>query len=157
MNERDDEAPFPREPWRRLLEGSADGPPETTDARIRAAARRSLAPHGRRWWLPASLAASLVLAVMIVQSEFDAFRRAPIDESEGSGGAAADAQLMDREAKTEARAAGAMPDAGAGRAARPHESDESEEYGDAEPEAGSDDTGTGPRVGGPEQDLKAAS
>ena len=42
MNEKDSEAPFPREPWKRLLESSGEDPPETTDARIRAAARRDL-------------------------------------------------------------------------------------------------------------------
>ena len=65
MERREDETPFPREPWQKLLADAADGPPETTDARIRAAARRDLAPRGLRWWLPASLAASFVLAVMI--------------------------------------------------------------------------------------------
>ena len=59
-----------REPWRRLLQRGADAPPETTDARIRAAARRPLAKHPARWWLPASLAASFVLAFMLVQSQF---------------------------------------------------------------------------------------
>ena len=60
---------------------SGEGPPETTDARIRAAARRDLAPRGRRWWLPASLAASFVLAVLVVRSEFGTIRRPLVDES----------------------------------------------------------------------------
>jgi hypothetical protein len=41
-----------------------------TDARIRAAARRALAPRPSRWWLPASLAASVLLAVMLVQWQY---------------------------------------------------------------------------------------
>jgi hypothetical protein len=59
-----------REPWRSLLAGSAEEPSALTDARIRAAARRKLQPRMQRWWLPASLAASLLLAVLIVQSQF---------------------------------------------------------------------------------------
>ncbi len=38
-----------------------------TDRRILAQARRAIVPATARWWLPASLAASLLLAVLIVQ------------------------------------------------------------------------------------------
>ena len=88
MDEKDDTTPFPREPWQTLLEDASDGPPDTTDARIRAAARRDLAPRGRRWWLPASLAASFVLAVFVVQSQFGTLRVPVARESDhGAGGA----------------------------------------------------------------------
>jgi hypothetical protein len=157
MNERDDEAPFPREPWRRLLEDSTDGPPETTDARIRAAARRDLAPRGHRWWLPASLAASFVLAVMIVHSEFGAIRRAPVTQSDRAGGPAMDARIIDRNEGPESRELGKSPAAPA-RADRPAPAQaEAEEYGYQDRETGSDEAGVGPRIGGPEHDLKAAS
>lgn len=66
----EDDAPIAREPWQRLLRERYDAPPEVTDARIRAAARRALAPRPSRWWLPASLAASVLLAVMLVQWQY---------------------------------------------------------------------------------------
>jgi hypothetical protein len=62
--------PVDRDAWRRLLEKGGEAPPALTDARIRAAARRALAPRAKRWWLPASLAASLLLAVLLVQWQF---------------------------------------------------------------------------------------
>jgi hypothetical protein len=62
--------PVDRDAWRRLLENGSDMPPALTDARIRAAARRALAPRAKRWWLPASLAASLLLAVFVVQWQY---------------------------------------------------------------------------------------
>ncbi|MGH8250393.1 MAG: tetratricopeptide repeat protein [Steroidobacteraceae bacterium] len=68
MEEKDD-LPIARDPWRKLLLRGADAPPETTDARIRAAARRPLVKRPARWWLPASLAASFLLAFMLVQSQ----------------------------------------------------------------------------------------
>jgi hypothetical protein len=67
--EQDTDKPFSREPWQRLLQDGAAAPPETTDARIRKAARRALAPRASRWWLPASLAASVLLAVVIVDRQ----------------------------------------------------------------------------------------
>lgn len=67
MNE---DEPIARESWQRLLRAGDDGPPELTGARIRAEARRALAPRAARWWLPASLAASFVLAVLLVQWQF---------------------------------------------------------------------------------------
>jgi hypothetical protein len=136
MERHDDEAPFPREPWQRLLGESGDRPPETTDARIRTAARRALAPRSRRWLLPASLAASLVLAVMIVYPEFGAIRRPVLTESAASG---------ESPAATPPRAAPARKSAGP------------EEYGDLDAETSAEDAGIGPRVGGPEHELRAAS
>lgn len=64
-----EDKPVDREAWRRLLDGEDDGPPELTDARIRAKARQAIAPRAGRWWLPASLAASLLLAVVLVQRQ----------------------------------------------------------------------------------------
>lgn len=68
--ETDNDKPIAREPWQRLLRERYDAPSEVTDARIRAAARRALAPRAARWWLPASLAASFLLAVMLVQWQY---------------------------------------------------------------------------------------
>lgn len=65
-----DDEPIAREPWQRLLRAGDDGPSELTDARIRAAAHRALTPRPARWWLSASLAASFVLAVLLVQWQF---------------------------------------------------------------------------------------
>jgi hypothetical protein len=158
MERPDEQAPFPREPWQRLLEDSADGPPETTDARIRANARRDLAPRGRRWWLPASLAASFVLAVMIVQSEFGTIRRAPMTESDRIGGEAMEARIIDRREGPEAREAGESPAAAPARSKSPARQEAAkEDYGYLDEETGSDEAGIGPRVGGPEHELRAAS
>ena len=68
--EPDQDAPIAREPWQRLLRERYDAPPEVTDARIRQAARRALTPRPSRWWLPASLAASVLLAVMLAQWQY---------------------------------------------------------------------------------------
>ncbi len=68
--EPEQDPPIARAPWQRLLRERYDAPPETTDARIRQAARRALAPRPSRWWLPASLAASVLLAVMLVQWQY---------------------------------------------------------------------------------------
>lgn len=62
--------PIERGPWQRLLQAGDTGPPELTDARIRAEARRALTPRTTHWWLPASLAASFLLAVLLVQWQF---------------------------------------------------------------------------------------
>ena len=157
MERRDDEAPFPREPWQRLLGESPDGPPETTDARIRAAARRDLAPRGPRWWLPASLAASFVLAVMIVRSEFGTLQRPLRVESDVAGDSAIDARLIERGAGPEARESGRSPSAAAQRAQRARPQAVPEDYGYDGAETGTEDAGVGPRVGGPEHELRAAS
>jgi hypothetical protein len=66
MDPRNDE-PFDRTPWRRLLGSDSGAPTQGVDRRILAEARRALMPRVARWWLPASLAASLLLAVLIVQ------------------------------------------------------------------------------------------
>jgi hypothetical protein len=73
--EPDPDKPIAREPWQRLLRERYDAPPEVTDARIRQSARRALAPRPSRWWLPASLAASVLLAVMLVQWQYGDDRR----------------------------------------------------------------------------------
>jgi hypothetical protein len=73
MMQDDDNLPD-RDAWRRVLQRGAGEPPRTTDERIRAEARRALAPHTGRWWLPASLAASLLLAVLVVQWQYEDIR-----------------------------------------------------------------------------------
>ncbi|MGH8243190.1 MAG: hypothetical protein ACRETY_07545, partial [Steroidobacteraceae bacterium] len=157
MEQRDEQAPFPRQPWKRLLEDPADGPPETTDARIRAAARRDLTPRGRRWWLPASLAASFVLAVFIVQSQFGTLRVPVRAESEGGAGGAMDARIVEREEAQENRQPGESPSASAARKAPAREAPQVEEYGYHDSELAADSAGAGPRIGGPERELQAAT
>lgn len=61
------EEPFNREPWHQLLGTDSGAPTQAMDRRILAEARRALVPRVGRWWLPASLAASVLLAVLIVQ------------------------------------------------------------------------------------------
>jgi len=79
----DDDKPVDREAWQRVLKRGAGEPPRSTDERIRAEARRAVAPHTGRWWLPASLAASLLLAVLIVQWQYEeAGRPAAVTESD---------------------------------------------------------------------------
>jgi len=157
MNEKDSDAPFPREPWKRLLESSDEGPPETTDARIRAAARRDLVPRGRRWWLPASLAASFVLAVLVVHSEFGTIRRPLVDESDRGEGAAIHGTIVDREKAQEPKAPGQSPTArprtDLPRAAAP----EDDEFGAEDSEFAEDAGGMASHVGGPEREARAAS
>lgn len=157
MNERADEANVPREPWQRLLEDSADGPPETTDARIRAAARRDLTPRGPRWWIPASLAASFVLAVLVVRSEIGSGGRIPILVTERGGDEAMDARIIDRNEGEQAREPGQSPAAASAKPSKQTESAESDAYGYTDSELGQEAAGTGPLVGGPERDLKSAS
>jgi len=156
MDEKDDTTPFPREPWQRLLEDASDGPPDTTDARIRAAARRDLAPRGRRWWLPASLAASFVLAVFVVQSQFGTLRVPVTRESDHGAGGAITARIIDREEAKEARPSGQAPSAAGKREARARDEAEADAYGYPDAELAADSAGTGPMVGGPEHELKAA-
>src|SRR5262245_34424848 len=157
MNERDDEAPFPREPWQRLHEDASDGPPETTDARIRAAARRDLAPRGRRWWLPAALAASFVLAVVIVRSELGSGGRSHFLPSADTGSDAMQGRIVDRNEGEQAREPGDSPLAAEASPEKPREQAESDVYGYADSGPGQEDAGTGPRVGGPERDRRSAS
>ncbi len=63
--------PFDRAPWRRLLGAGSDRPPAETDRRILEQARRGPAPRTARWWLPASLAASILLAVLIAHRQLE--------------------------------------------------------------------------------------
>jgi hypothetical protein len=157
MQRPDDDTPFPREPWQRLLGTSTDGPPETTDARIRAAARRGLSARGRRWWLPASLAASFVLAVVIVNSEFGSLRRPAMTESDATSGAAVDARPIERGPGLESRESD-MPEAAPQQRAAPARAPATpEESGDLDEQTGRQDAGAEPRVGGPEVELRAAS
>jgi hypothetical protein len=88
----DEDKPVDRDAWRRLLEVGEDAPPALTDARIRAAARRALAPRARRWWLPASLAASLLLAVLVVQWQYGEHGATVISESDYSAPTAEESQ-----------------------------------------------------------------
>lgn len=65
--------PIDREAWRRLLATDADAgaPSELTDRRILTEARRARTPRMTRWYLPASLAASLLLAVVLVRWQLE--------------------------------------------------------------------------------------
>lgn len=94
----EDDKPIAREPWQRLLRERYDAPPEVTDARIRAAARRALAPRPSRWWLPASLAASVLLAVMLVQWQYDDRAPAYVTESDVAAPMSAAPAAMDADA-----------------------------------------------------------
>ncbi len=156
MDEKDDTTPFPREPWQRLLDDAPDGPPETTDARIRAAARRDLAPRGHRWWLPASLAASFVLAVFVVQSQFGTLR-VPVADRYGGAGGTIEARIIDREEADAARPSGSSEQAQPSRSAAPARSEqEPDVYGYEDSEQAGDSAGTGPMIGGPERELQEA-
>jgi hypothetical protein len=157
MNERDDEAPFPREPWQRLLEDSSNAPPETTDARIQAKARRDLAPRGHRWWLPAALAASFVLAVVIVRSEFGSGGRVHYVSSTETGDDAMQGRVIEQNEGEQAREPGRSPTATEPSKEKPREEAESDVYGYADSGLGQEDAGAGPRVGGPERERRAAS
>ena len=157
MDEKDDTTLFPREPWQKLLAEDDDGPPETTDARIRAAARRDLAPRGRRWWLPASLAASFVLAVFVVQSQFGTLRVPVMSESDRGDGGAIHARLIERENADAARPPGQAPAAAGTRHAKSDRPAESDDYGYPDAEIAADSAGSGPRIGGPEREVQAAN
>ena len=80
MDPKDNE-PFARTPWRRLLGAGPGEPSREMDRRILAESRRALTPRVNRWWLPASLAASVLLAVLLVQRQF-AIVPAPVSESD---------------------------------------------------------------------------
>lgn len=156
MDEKDDTTPFPREPWQRLLDDAEGEPPETTDARIRAAARRDLAPRFHRWWLPASLAASFVLAVFVVQSQFGSLRVPMRAESHGGDGGAITARIIDREEAEAARPSGRSAAAASRRAAPARSEPETGEFGYEDSELAADSAGAGPMIGGPERELKEA-
>ena len=90
--ERKDQEPFDREAWRRLLGADGGAPTKEIDLRILGEARRALAPRIGRWWLPASLAASLLLAVLIVQWQLaDVGTPAPVTESDVAAAPKSDA------------------------------------------------------------------
>jgi hypothetical protein len=156
MDKKDDTTPFPREPWQRLLDDAEGEPPETTDARIRAAARRDLAPRFHRWWLPASLAASFVLAVFVVQSQFGSLRVPMRTESHGGDGGAITARIIDREEAEAARPSGRSASAASRRAAPARSEPETDEFGYEDSELAGDSAGAGPMIGGPERELKEA-
>jgi hypothetical protein len=156
MDEKDDTTPFPREPWQRLLDDAEGGPPETTDGRIRAAARRDLAPRFHRWWLPASLAASFVLAVFVVQSQFGSLRVPMRTESHGGDGGAITARIIDHEEAEAARPSGRSASATSGRATPARSEPETDDFGYEDSELAADSAGAGPMVGGPERELKEA-
>jgi hypothetical protein len=157
MDENDDMTPFPREPWQRLLAEDSSAPSETTDARIRAAARRDLAPRGRRWWLPASLAASFVLAVFVVQSQLGTVRVPIVTDADHGAGGAITARIIDREEAEAARPPGQAPAAAGTRRAKAEDPALTDEYGYQDSEIAADSAGSGPRVGGPERELQAAN
>lgn len=82
MDPENDE-PFDRSQWRRLLGADAGGPARDLDRRILAEARRALTPRVARWWLPASLATTVLLAVLIVQWQLaDSVAPAHVTESD---------------------------------------------------------------------------
>lgn len=96
-----EDKPVDREAWRHLLAGDGEGPPELTDARIRARARRAITPRVGRWWLPASLAASLLLAVVLVQRQYErSSSSAVVSESQYAVAPAADQAAPPREEAT---------------------------------------------------------
>lgn len=81
MSERED-IDIDREAWRRRL-GDAGAPAARVDKLIRAQARRAAAPRTSRWTLPVSLAAAVVLAVVLAQWQVEDERMHPlVDESQ---------------------------------------------------------------------------
>jgi hypothetical protein len=149
--------PVSREAWQRLLRDREDAPSEATDARIRKAARRVLAPRAARWWLPASLAASVLLAVVIVQLQLgrdeapalmteDDLARPAVPAQEGARAVHAPRDVAPAAAprRTDAPAEEALSDE-ARFAPEPDDAGLSE----VTPTARS-------RIGGPEEDLRAA-
>ena len=112
-----------------------------------------------RWWLPASLAASLLLAVLVVHSEFGTIRRPLVDESDRGEGAAIHGTIVDREKAQEPKAPGQSPKASARvqmdlpRAAET----EDDEFGAEDSEFAADAGGMASHVGGPEREARAAS
>ena len=148
--EKEKEPPFPRQPWQRLLQDRADAPPETTDARIRAAARRRVQPSAARWWLPASLAASFLLAVLIVQSQYGKDEKSAVVSESDVDVPATSLPAQDNDSAGIANERAASPATSARKEATSPES-----LDETAPEAYVPEPPA--RVGGPEQELKAAS
>ncbi len=160
--EKDQESPFPREPWQRLLQDRADAPPETTDARIRAAARKTLPPRAARWWLPASLAASFLLAVLIVQSQFGNEKKPAVVTEKDLALPAAPAPSTPANSPDLARERAADSAAAVRKESTPSELHYEVAPEEIAPELEADPdeervATSGARVSGPEQDLKDAS
>jgi len=159
MEEKDIKAPFPREPWKRLLEDSADAPPETTDARIRANARKALVPHGARWWLHAGLAASFVVAVVLAQTMFGG-RGKGVGGDSLIGESKIDVSVVDRSKAISPPPPVAAAEPLRREAARPEGEaafvDDDYEAEDAAGEVAEVEA-TGSRIGGPERERRAAS
>jgi hypothetical protein len=160
--EKDQEPSFPRASWQRLLQDRGDAPPETTDARIRAAARKAVAPKAARWVLPASLAASFLLAVVIVQSQYGSEKKPAVVTEKDLALPAAAAPPPALVLPDLARDRAADSAASAQQESAPselHYNVAPEEFpadAEAEPDLG-EVASPGARISGPEQELKAAS
>ncbi len=160
--DKDREPPFRREPWQRLLQDRGDMPPETTDARIRAQAQKAVAPRAARWWLPASLAASFLIAVLVVQLQYGREEKSTVVTEADLAAPTASAPSAAAEAPSLARDSAAESPAAAKR-----ESTSSELHYEMAPEdfAVEPETDSGEqraaanseRISGPEQERKAAS
>ena len=161
--DKDREPPFRREPWQRLLQDRGDMPPETTDARIRVQAQKAVAPRAARWWLPASLAASFLIAVLVVQLQYGREEKSTVVTEADLAAPAASAPSAATEAPSLARDRVAESPAAIERKdAVPSELHYEVAPEDIAPEleAGADEeriTTNGTRVSGPEQERKAAS
>lgn len=138
-------------------------PPETTDARIRAKAQKAVAPRAARWWLPASLAASFLIAVLVVQLQYGREEKSTVVTEADLAAPAASAPSAGAEAPSLARdRAAESPAAVERRDAAPselHYEMAPEDFA-AEPEADSREeraAANSGRISGPEQDRKAAS
>ncbi len=160
MEEKDFKAPFPREPWKRLLEHAADAPPETTDARIRANARKALVPHGARWWLHAGLAASFVVAVVLAQTMFSG-RGKGVGGDSLIGESKIDVSVVDRSKAISPPPPPAAASEPLRREAVRPEGEAAFVEDDYEDEAAVGEVaeveGTDSRIGGPERERRAAS
>ncbi len=160
--EKDEDNPFPRESWRRLLQDRDEQPPEMTDARIRAAARKVVVPRTARWWLPASLAASFLLAVLVVQWQYGRDEK-PAIVTEGDLAAPAtphspaDAATPRVEPRLSKESATLERNESSATVSNRERADD--EFA-PEPAAAADDAqaaGSAASVGGPEQELRASS
>lgn len=139
-------------------------PPETTDARIRVQAQKAVAPRAARWWLPASLAASFLIAVLVVQLQYGREEKSTVVTEADLAAPAASAPSAAAEAPGLARDRVADSAAAVKKEPAPselHYEMAPEDFA-AEPEAEADSgeargAANGVRISGPEQELKAAS